>query len=115
VENAALNLERVAAGRDSLATASVRVTMTDALRYQLVVHAIAVLRHAHPGLQVDPILGVRSLDIARRDADFAVRLARPASSDLVCRKLGEVGLSLYASRRYLAKSGIPKRVWDCRL
>ena len=109
MENAALDLERVAAGRDSLATGSVRVTTTDALGYQLVVPAIAALRHAHPDLQVDLILGVRSLDIARREADLAVRLARPASSDLVCRKLGEVGFSLYASRRYLAKSGIPKR------
>ena len=109
MENAALDLERVAAGRDSLATGSVRVTTTDALGYQLVVPAIAALRHAHPDLQVDLILGVRSLDIARRDADLAVRFARPASSDLVCRKLGEVGFSLYASRRYLAKSGIPKR------
>jgi DNA-binding transcriptional LysR family regulator len=27
----------------------------------------------------------------------------------VCRKLGEVGFSLYASRRYLAKYGAPKR------
>jgi DNA-binding transcriptional LysR family regulator len=27
----------------------------------------------------------------------------------VCRKLGEVGFSLYASRRYLAKHGAPKR------
>jgi len=109
MENAALDLERVAAGRDSLATGSVRVTTTDALGYQLVVPAIAALRHAHPDLQVDLILGVRSLDIARRDADLAVRFARPASSDLVCRKLGEVGFSLYATRRYLAKSGIPKR------
>ena len=109
MENAALDLERVAAGRDSLATGSVRVTTTDALGHQLVVPAIAALRHAHPDLQVDLILGVRSLDIARRDADLAVRFARPASSDLVCRKLGEVGFSLYASRRYLAKSGIPKR------
>src|SRR5262249_13971334 len=109
MEHAALDLERVAAGRDSLATGSVRVTTTDALGDQLVVPAIAALRHAHPDLQVDLILGVRSLDIARRDADLAVRFARPASSDLVCRKLGEVGFSLYATRRYLAKSGIPKR------
>jgi hypothetical protein len=54
-------------------------------------------------------VGVRSLDIARRESDLAIRLARPAASELVCRKLGEVGFSLYASQRYLAKLGIPKR------
>ncbi|HEX6842187.1 MAG TPA: LysR substrate-binding domain-containing protein [Stellaceae bacterium] len=109
METAALDLERLAAGRDSLVTGSVRVTTTESLAYQLVAPAMAALRLAHPGLQVDLMVGVRSLDIARRDADLAVRLARPAASDLVCRKLGEVGFSLYASQRYLAKSGTPKR------
>ena len=106
MENAALDLERVAAGRDSLVTGSVRVTTTEALGYQLVAPSIAALRQAHPDLHVDLTVGVRSLDIARRDADLAVRFARPAATDLVCRKLGEVGFSLYASRRYLAKSGM---------
>src|SRR5215472_8897561 len=109
MENAALDLERVAAGRDSLVTGSVRVTTTEALAYQLIGPAISALRQAHPELRVDLTVGVRSLDIARRDADLAVRFARPAASDLVCRKLGEVGFSLYASRRYLMKSGIPQR------
>jgi len=109
METAALDLERIAAGRDMLTTGLVRVTTTEAIAYQLVAPVIAALRRAHPELQVDLIVGVRSLDIARSDADLAVRLARPSASDLVCRRLGNVGFSLYASKRYLAKSGTPKR------
>jgi len=109
MENAALDLERIAAGRDSLAAGSVRVTTTEALAYQLVAPAIAALRQAHPRLQVDLVVGVRSLDIARRDADLAVRLARPSAPNLICRKLGELGFTLYASQRYLTRAGIPKR------
>ena len=109
MESAALDVERIAAGRDSLVTGSVRVTTTEALAYQVVAPAIATLRQAHPELQVDVIVGVRSLDIARRDADLAVRFAWPPASDLICRKLGEVGFSLYASQRYLARAGVPKR------
>jgi DNA-binding transcriptional LysR family regulator len=109
MENAALELERLAAGRDSLVTGVVRVTTTEALSYQLVAPAIAALRRTHPELQVDLTVGVRSLDIARRDADLAVRFARPSTSELVCRRLGDVGFSLYASQSYLARSGIPKR------
>jgi DNA-binding transcriptional LysR family regulator len=109
MESAALDVERIAAGRDSLVTGSVRVTTTEALAYQVMAPAIAALRQAHPALQIDLIAGVRSLDIARRDADLAIRLARPSASDLVCRKLGEVGFSLYASQRYLARAGIPAR------
>ena len=61
MESAALNLERIAAGRDSLVNGSVRVTTTEALAYQLVAPAIAALRQAYPQLQVDLTVGVRSL------------------------------------------------------
>ena len=109
MESAAMDLERVVAGRDSLIAGSVRVTTSEALAYQLVAPAIAALHETHPELRVDLITGVRSLDIARREADLAVRFARPSALDLVCRKLGEVGFSLYASKRYLASAGIPTR------
>src|SRR5262249_2284657 len=109
MESAAMDLERTVAGRDRLLTGAVRVTTTEALAYQLVAPAIGALRETHPGLRVDLIAGVRSLDIARREADLAVRFARPSASDLVCRKLGEVAFALYASKRYLASKGIPQR------
>jgi DNA-binding transcriptional LysR family regulator len=109
METAALDLERIAAGRDALVRGSARVTTTEALAHQLVATAIAALRHAHPELRIDLAVGVRSLDIARREADLAVRFVRPSAAELVCRKLGDIGFSLYASRRYLAKTPVPKR------
>ncbi|HET6607122.1 MAG TPA: LysR family transcriptional regulator [Rhodopila sp.] len=109
MESAATDLERIVAGHDSLIAGSVRVTTTEALAYQIVAPAISVLHETYPGLSIDLITGVRSLDIARREADLAVRFAQPAAPDLVCRKLGDVGFSLYASKRYLAKAGIPER------
>src|SRR5262249_9654700 len=109
METAALDLERIAAGRDTLVRGSVRVTTTEAFAYQLVAPAIAALRRSHPELQIDLVVGVRSLDIARREADLAVRFARPSASELICRKLGNIGFSLYAWRRYVAKAALPKR------
>lgn len=109
METAAQDLERIAAGRDSQLIGSVRLTTTDALAAQVVVPAIAALRQAHPDLQVEMMSGVRSLDIARREADLAVRFARPPSPDLVCRRLGDVGFALYASPAYLAERGVPRR------
>src|SRR5215470_7156598 len=41
MESAALDLERIAAGRDSLAAGTVRVTTTEALAHQIVAPAIA--------------------------------------------------------------------------
>jgi len=98
MENATLDLERIAAGRDSLAAGSIRLTATEALAHRVIAPAIAELRKSHPDLQVDLAVGVRSLDIARREADLAVRVGRPSGPGLVSRKLGEVGYSLYASQ-----------------
>jgi DNA-binding transcriptional LysR family regulator len=109
MESAAADLERIAAGRDALLKGSVRVTTTEALGYRLVAPAIAALRKPHPELRIDLVTGVRSLDIARREADLAIRFARPSASDLICRKLGDVAFSLYASKRYLASKGVPKQ------
>jgi len=50
MESAALALERVAAGRDSLVTGSVRVTTTEALAYQVIAPAIAALRQGWPAM-----------------------------------------------------------------
>jgi DNA-binding transcriptional LysR family regulator len=109
MENTALDLERVAAGRDSLAAGSIRLTATEALARQVIAPAIAELRKSYPDLRIDLAVGVRSLDIARREADLAVRVGRPSGLGLVCRKLGEVGYSLYASRAYLAEHRMPQR------
>ena len=108
MESAAMDLERIVAGHDALVAGSVRVTTTEALASQLVVPAIAGLRESNPELRVDLIVGVRSLDIARREADLAIRFVRPQASDLVCRKMGEVAFSLYASKHYLESKGIPQ-------
>ena len=107
MEGAAQDLERIASGLDSRLVGSVRVTSTEVLAQQVIVPAIAALRLAHPDLQVELTAGVRTLDIARREAELAVRYSRPSSPDLVCRRLGDVGFALYASAAYLQKRGFP--------
>src|SRR5262249_4155400 len=99
MEGAALDLERLAAGHDAQFTGSIRLSTTEVLAAQVIVPHLATLRERYPQLQVQLVTGVRSLDITRREADIAIRLARPTAPSLVCRKLGEVGFALYASPR----------------
>ena len=111
MQGAALALERMVAGQDTRAAGSVRVTATDVISRHILMPVVVALRKSHPELQVDLLTGVRSLDITRREADLAVRVStiRPADSRLVCRKLGEIGFTLYASSEYLARHGTPVR------
>jgi DNA-binding transcriptional LysR family regulator len=109
IEVAALDLERIVAGHDANFTGSIRLTTTEALAVHVIVPSLATLRERYPHLQVELITGLRSLDITRREADIALRLARPTAPNLMCRKLGELGFTLYASPRYLAEHDSPQR------
>jgi DNA-binding transcriptional LysR family regulator len=47
--------------------------------------------------------------ISRQQADIAIRIPRPGDPRLVCRKIGDYGSALYASRQYLPKYPRPRR------
>src|SRR5258708_17836314 len=109
MEAAGLAVERLASGHDERSSGLVRVTTLEMLARQVVVPAIANLMEMHPQLRVDLLVSLRTLDIARRQADIAVRIARPTDASLICRKLGEFGVTAYASCRYFEKHGRPQR------
>lgn len=108
MENAASAVDRLVAGQDARLSGQVRVATTEGLAHVVVVPALAALTGRHPELRVGVVTDPRPLDIARRQADIAVRLSRPADANLVCRKLGEFGFAHYASRGYLASHGAPR-------
>lgn len=109
MEAAALAVERTATGHDSRSVGLVRLATIEVMADQVILPALAKLREKHPQLQVDLIVGIRTLDISRRQADIAVRIPRPTDPNLIGRKLGEIGATAYASHRYLAAHGTPKR------
>lgn len=109
MESSAFDIERMVAGHDAQYSSRIRVTTTEVLATQVIVPEVAALRERYPQLQVEILTGIRLLDIARREAEIAVRPVRPTAPNLICRRLGEFGFTLYASRGYLAKHGTPAR------
>lgn len=49
----------------------------------------------------------RAVDLAKGEADIAVRMFRPSDPDLICRQAFEMGWAVYASADYLAEHGTP--------
>ncbi len=78
-------------------TGTVRLTMTQALADRFVIPRLGPLRAAHPRLDLEVIADNRTLSLARREADLAIRLARPQRGDLVGRRLATLGYGLYAA------------------
>jgi DNA-binding transcriptional LysR family regulator len=50
----------------------------------------------------------RIFNLTKREADMAVRIARPREPHVVVRKIGELANALYASKAYVAARGTPR-------
>ncbi|MBP2300208.1 LysR family transcriptional regulator [Azospirillum picis] len=85
------------AGAEAGLGGTVRLTMTQALADRFVIPRLGALRRAHPGLDLEVIADNRTLSLARREADLAIRLARPQRGDLVGRRLATLAYGLYAA------------------
>jgi DNA-binding transcriptional LysR family regulator len=81
----------------------VRVTATPNLADLLLAGPLGRFAAAHPGIEIELLGDSRNLKLGRREADLALRLARPRDGELLARKLGRldygwVGTAAWADR-----------------
>jgi DNA-binding transcriptional LysR family regulator len=107
MEAAALAAERAITGRDVRPEGEVRLTTVESFAAELVTPILARFGEKYPGITVTLITERRTLSLAAREADLAVRLARPRGAELLIRKLGEMRFGLYAAPDYLGRHGTP--------
>jgi DNA-binding transcriptional LysR family regulator len=86
---------------------SVCVSVAPAFVPVLVRHMIPALREVHPQLAVELRGAFLRADLAKGEADIAVRMARPEESNLVARRAFDTGWCVYAAKSYLAARGCP--------
>jgi DNA-binding transcriptional LysR family regulator len=122
VEHAANGLAGAVSGFEASPEGTVRLTATPAVAEDLIAPAVARLRKRHPGLVLELDASVPYADLARREADIAVRLSRPTSGDLVSVKLADVPGVIAASRQLAASlaplaalGDAPWIAWDASL
>ena len=85
---AAAALGRAASGEAAADRGAVRVTASDVVGCEVLPPILAAFQAGHPGIAIELALTNRNEDLARRDADIAVRMVRPIQSGLVARKIG---------------------------
>lgn len=109
-EEAALDVERLAGGAQQRPEGRVRVATLEVLASQLIAPALPRLLARHPGLRVDLWCGPGVRDIARGEAEVAVRIGRPTDPSLLTRRL-----TTFRSRPYAARSWLERRGLDAAL
>ena len=79
---------------------SVRLTAVPLLANRLLVPALPALLAAHPGLRLELLAAPGNLSLTRREADLALRLARPEQGGgTLARRIGRLDYAVYGPRR----------------
>lgn len=99
-EEAMLSVEREALGRDLRASGKVRVAASDDVAANLIAPRLPELRKEYPGIALELVAQMNLVNLTRREADIAIRGARPTNGDLVMRRAGAWHFGLYASKAY---------------
>lgn len=76
----------------------VRLATTEALAVHGLSSALGSLLDAHPGLRIELVTGETSSDLSRREADLALRFARPTHGELVFKRIATLELGLWGHR-----------------
>ena len=109
IEDEARGMARSAQGLDQRLTGQVRVATNEGLAGVIVIPAIARVHEQHPDIRVILLTARSFVDVARDEADIALRTRRPTSSGLIARRIGSLSARLYASGEYLERRGRPRK------
>jgi DNA-binding transcriptional LysR family regulator len=88
-------------------TGTIRISSGDGFADSIVA-AVRTMTELHPRVRFELALDDRPVDLARHEADIAVRTVQQRESTLIYRKLGALAYGLYADERYLAARGQPR-------
>jgi DNA-binding transcriptional LysR family regulator len=73
---------------------------------------LSTFSRSHPHIAIELSLSNRNEDLLQREADIAVRMARPAQKSLLARRVATVKIGLFAHRDYVEAYGLPKTAAD---
>jgi DNA-binding transcriptional LysR family regulator len=94
-----------------VASGTVRLSTTPGLAAYLL-RAMPELQARHPDLQIDVSGSMEYVDLAKGDADLALRAGQPGEPDVIARKVFRSGWFLYASADYLRVAGALQSIRD---
>ena len=100
-------------GADRL-TGRLRVDMPSRIGRRFVIPALPGLMEQHPELTIELSTTDRRVDLLSEGVDCIIRVGGLESSDIICRKLGDLPIVACASPGYLERYGTPRTVQDLK-
>ncbi len=105
---AAQALQMAATGRSQAVGGVVSVSATDAVAACLLPPLVRQLREREPGIAIEVISSNALSDLLRREADIAIRHAKPEQPNLIARLVRQAKANFYASEDWVRVHGCPR-------
>lgn len=86
---------------------TLRISVSEGFGSQFLTPYLGSFAQEHPNVTLDLVANSGLLSPSKREADISVMLSRPTAGPVLCRKLADYSLKLYASRAYLDRRGEP--------
>lgn len=96
-------LERSLSGLDDRIRGVVRIATTEALGALFLAPRLGLLFEKWPGLSIEFSTNHQAVSLAKRDADLAIRFARPQAGDLIAKRLGNIAYFLAGTPEWVAQ------------
>jgi DNA-binding transcriptional LysR family regulator len=108
VEAEAETLARLLEQRNRSLTGVIRVTTNEAFANLVLTPCLSDFARLYPHIRIEMAVSDRRLDVLRGEADVALRAgSRPDEIGLVGRRLADLRWTVYGSRDYAARRGLP--------
>jgi DNA-binding transcriptional LysR family regulator len=113
VEQTVVDFERQASAWGKDVRGTVKVTCPDEVGSRLLTSGLIDKFNEHyPALRVEFVMSDKNLDLAKGQADIAVRAVPPTDDTLFGRKVADSSWAVYASQSYVKRYGGVKRSED---
>lgn len=96
MEKEAIAIAEASADADAIPTGCVRITAIPLIASRLLLPAVRQLTQAYPGLSLEVVAEPRNLSVIQREADIAIRHARPVGDQqAITRRIADLDYAVY--------------------
>lgn len=112
MQAASAAITMAATGSAETVSGTVRITSSEIVATYILPEILARMLQDLPEIEVELVPSNTVENLLQRDADIAVRMARPIQNDLITRHVNTMAMGIYAHRAYLDQNPAPETFED---
>jgi DNA-binding transcriptional LysR family regulator len=110
MEEQAQAVDRGVLGLDARLCGDLKLTASHDVMARLIIPQLGLFKRAYPGIDLQLFSSAGLADLSARQADIALRLTPKPPDYLIGKKVMQLGIGIYASKKYLRKYPQPKHI-----